>query len=279
MVNVTFYGVRGSTPCGGEATSRYGGNTSCVVVESPGEEPIVCDLGTGLRNYGTTQPTDGTFRGTALVSHTHWDHIQGLPFFPPILAPGAEFDVYGPAQDDGATFGDVYTSFMARPLFPVTIDDLPGSVRFKDANDTSFDVGGAHVTARTVPHCGVTNGYRIDWHGVSVAYLPDHQQPLDGPFRLTPEARQLCEGVDLLIHDAQYTPAEFARKSTWGHCTVEYAMWVAHEAGAQRLALFHHDPSRDDAALDELAICARAWGDKLGIEVIAAREGLTVSFA
>lgn len=277
MVNVTFYGVRGSTPCGGESTRRYGGNTSCVAVESPGHEPIICDLGTGLRNFGTTQPTDGSFKGTALVSHTHWDHIQGLPFFPPILAPGAEFDIYGPAQEDGATFADVFASFMARPLFPVTVDDLPGSVRFKDANDTRFWVGDAHITALQIPHCGVTNGYRIEWQDVTVAYLPDHQQPADGRFQLTPAARELCEGADLLVHDAQYTPTEFARKSSWGHCTVEFALWAARETGVERLALFHHDPSRDDDALDDIARCAESWGDKLGIEVITAREGLTVS--
>jgi len=279
VVNVTFYGVRGSTPCAGEHTRRYGGNTSCVAVEAPGHPPVIFDLGTGLRVLGAHQPKDGSFRGTALVSHTHWDHVQGLPFFPPILAPGAELDIYGPRQEDGSTLAEVFSAFMRDPLFPVGVDQLPGTVRFHTTDDTPFRVGDAIITALPIPHTGVTNGYRVDWDGVSVAYLPDHQQPCDGSFALTDEARRLCEDVDLLIHDAQYTRHEFERKATWGHCTVDYAMWVAHRTGARRLALFHHDPARTDDELDEMSDCTRLWGDKLGIEVFAAIEGLTVSFA
>lgn len=277
MVNVTFYGVRGSTPCAGEGTRRYGGNTACVTIEVPGQPPIICDLGTGLRTFGTTQPTDGTFRGTALVTHTHWDHVQGLPFFPPILAGGAELDVHGPRQEDGSSLRDVFAAFMCRPLFPVTVHDLPGAVRFHDTDDEPFQVGDAVITAAQVPHVGITNGYRIDWKGLSIAYVSDHQQPVDGGLALDPAVRRLCDGVDLLIHDAQYTRAEFAEKSDWGHCTVDYAIWVAHQCRARRLALFHHDPSHGDEVLDEISDCARVWGDKVGIEVITASEGLTIS--
>ncbi len=277
-VNVTFYGVRGSTPTAGEATRRYGGNTSCVAVEAPGQPPIICDLGTGLRAFGCQQPGDGTFRGTALVTHTHWDHVQGLPFFPPILAPGAELDIHGPAPDDGRGLGELFRDFMCPALFPVTVADLPGAVRFHETDGRPFRVGDAVVTALPIPHTGVTNGYRIDWDGVSMAYIPDHQQPRDGSFALTDEVARLCEDVDLLVHDAQYTRAEFERKAHWGHCCVDYALWVAHRTGARRLALFHHDPARSDDDLDEIGDCARVWGDKFGVEVLAATEGLTIAF-
>ena len=126
-----------------------------------------------------------------------------------------------------------------------------------------------------MPHVGDTLGYRVTHDGVSVAYISDHQQPLDGA-RIADGIAELCDGVDLLIHDAQYTPAEFARKSTWGHCTVEYAVWLAGEVGAKRLALYHHDPTHDDDMLDRLAAAASACGEAMGVDVFAAREGLTV---
>ena len=131
--------------------------------------------------------------------------------------------------------------------------------------------------SRLIPHCGPTLGYRVTWDGVTVAYLSDHQQPSDGSHRIAAGALELCDGADLVIHDAQYTPSEFARKSTWGHCTVEYAVRVAHESGAKRLALFHHDPLRDDDALDELARETKELAACLDLEVMVAAEGSTVS--
>jgi phosphoribosyl 1,2-cyclic phosphodiesterase len=279
VLNVTFFGVRGSTPCACESTRRYGGNTACVALQSFDAPPIVLDLGTGLRFFGETQPTDGTFRGSALVSHLHWDHVQGLPFFVPILRAGASLDIYAPPQDDGRSVAEAFDSFMRSPYFPVTITELPGEVRFHELSDERVAVGAAKVWARPIPHIGPTNGYRIEAEGVSVAYLSDHQQPAGGGFAVAESALELADGVDLLIHDAQYTPSEFAKKATWGHCTVEYAMWVAKEAGAKRLALFHHDPVRTDDALDEIVACCRAYADHIGVEVMAASEGLSVALS
>ncbi|QGG95924.1 MBL fold metallo-hydrolase [Actinomarinicola tropica] len=276
MVNVTFYGVRGSTPCPGPSNARFGGNTACVVLERPDMPPIVLDLGTGLRSYGEVLPHDGSFRGAALVTHLHWDHVQGLPFFVPILRDGACMDVYGPRPDDGRTLADAFAGFMRPPYFPVTVEQLPGEIHFHDLTDATVEVCGATVTARSVPHVGVTNGYRIDWGGVSVAYLSDHQQPADDPFSVAAGALELAQGVDLLIHDAQYTADEFAHKCDWGHCTVEYAVNVARRAGAERLMLFHHDPAHDDDTLDCLYAGARRLGGP-DLEVLSAYEGLTVS--
>jgi phosphoribosyl 1,2-cyclic phosphodiesterase len=275
-VTVTFHGVRGSTPCHGDDIARYGGNTSCVSVDVPGADPIVFDMGTGLRYFGATQPRDGSFRGTCLLTHLHWDHTQGVAFFTPMLHSGAELDVFAPVQEDGRTVGEVFADVIRPPLFPIGIDQFPGEFRFHDVGDETFQRGPVTVTSRLVPHVGNTLGYRVEWNGISVAYLSDHQQPYDGSMGASEGALELARGVDLLIHDSQYTPEEFALKSTWGHCTVDYAVWFAHEAGAKKLALFHYDPTRHDDAVDALHACAATAGHALGLEVLAAREGLTV---
>jgi phosphoribosyl 1,2-cyclic phosphodiesterase len=278
VLNVTFHGVRGSTPCCTPAVQRYGGNTACVVLDVPGEDPIVLDMGTGLRPYGATQPLDGSYRGTALVSHLHWDHVQGLPFFPPVLVAGAQFDIYAPLQEDGRSVAEAFDFFMQPPYFPIRVVDLPSDIRLHDCPEGKLRIGQADVVARLIPHIGPTNGYRITWDGITIAYLPDHQQPLDGSHATTEAVLELADGADLLIHDAQYTPSEFAKKSHWGHCTHEFALFVAREAGVRQLALFHHDPGRTDESLDDLVRCFNALSDATGIEVMAAAEGLTVSF-
>lgn len=274
-MQVTFYGVRGSTPCPTEGNRRYGGNTSCVALESAGHDPIVLDLGTGLRLWGETLPQDGSFRGHALVTHVHWDHVQGLPFFIPVLQAGATFDIYGPPPPTG-TLAECFSTFVAPPYFPVSIHDLPGTINFHDVCDTELSIGSAKVKIRDVPHTGHTNGYRVDQDGVSVAYVSDHQMPTDGAMTVADAVLELCEGVDLLIHDAQYTPEEFATKRDWGHCTVDYAVEVAVQAGAKRLALFHHDPSHHDEIVDELLAGARVTAAGRIDEVVAAAEGLTI---
>ena len=262
--------MRGSTPCHGDDVARYGGNTSCVSLDVPGADPIVFDLGTGLRYFGAGQPQDGSFRGTCLLTHLHWDHTQGLPFFTPMLRPGAQFDVFAPVQEDGRTVAQVFAATIHPPLFPISIDQFPGTFRFHDVADHEWRIGPVRVMSRLVPHVGNTLGYRVEWNGVSVAYLSDHQQPYDGSMRASDGALDLARGADLLIHDSQYTPEEFAVKSTWGHCTVDYAVWFAREAGVKRLALFHHDPTRHDDAIDALGACATQAGASFGFDVVAA---------
>ena len=274
MLDVTFYGVRGSTPTPCPDNQRYGGNTSCVTLEVDGQEPIVFDLGTGLRFWGERLGRDGApFRGTALVTHLHWDHVQGLPFFMPINRAGAHLDIVGPPHD-GRSLADSFSLFMRPPYFPVTVDDLLGDVRFLDVENGEVEVGEAKVMVRRVPHVGGTNGYRVTWGGASVAYISDHQQPPGRPDHVDDAVLELCDGVDLLIHDAQYTPDEFAEREHWGHCTVRYAVEVARQAGVKRLALFHHDPAHHDDRVDELLAEAQEWGRELGVPcVFAAFEG------
>jgi ribonuclease BN (tRNA processing enzyme) len=250
------------------------------VLEAPDQPPILFDLGTGLRPYGMT--FEGIFHGAALLSHLHWDHMQGLPFFVPLHREGSTLDIYGPRQEEGP-LGEVFAQMMRPPFFPIRPTDLIGDVRFHDTADDDFPVGLAKVRSRWVRHVGPTLGFRVDWNGTSIAYLPDH-----GPGTVAEhaddfvpaEVLELCDGVDLLIHDAQHTQAEYGPKRHWGHCTVDYALLVARETGARSLALFHHDPVHGDDAMDRIGEDAREMAVCMGVpEVIVARDGLVLQLA
>jgi phosphoribosyl 1,2-cyclic phosphodiesterase len=281
-VRVSFYGVRGSTPCHGPEIARYGGNTSCVVLEADGHLPIVFDLGTGLRTYGLDVAAAGRaggFTGAVLLTHLHWDHVQGLPFFAPLACGDARLEVHGPRQAEGS-LGEVFAGIMRPPYFPVRPDELEGHVAFVELGDDDGALNGATIRSRWIRHVGPTLGFRVELDGVSVAYISDHGPgccPDDPDDHVPRPVLELCDGVDLLIHDAQHTPAEFERKRHWGHCTTGYALHVAREAGARRLALFHHDPLHDDATVDRLLVeTADAAAATSGPEVLAAAEGLVV---
>jgi phosphoribosyl 1,2-cyclic phosphodiesterase len=246
-----------------------------VSIEAPGLDPIILDLGTGLRFFGEAMVGDEPLRALALVTHLHWDHTQGLPFFTPINRVGARLDVHAPKQSSGSV-SEMFDEFMRPPYFPVRVSDLRGDIAFHDTSNTELQWGRAKVTVRDVPHVGETNGYRIEIDGMVIAYISDHQQPVESDEVAGP-VLELCRDADLLIHDAQYEPAEFALKSDWGHCTIGYAVRVAAEAGAKRLVLFHHDPSHTDEDVDRLLGTARALGAEHGVdEVMAAAEGLTI---
>lgn len=285
-VSIGFHGVRGSTPCSGPQYARYGGNTSCVSIESPGHEPIVFDLGTGLRPFGlewlgrrdaaeSEVASAARFSGHALLTHLHWDHVQGLPFFGPLLECGSHLEVYGPRQAEGP-LTEVFRNLMRQPYFPIEPRDLPGEVVFHDVGDDAFAVGDAKVHTRWVRHTGPTLGYRVELHGVRIAYVSDHGPGCsdDDDQFIPDDVLDLCHDVDLLIHDAQHTCGEFAHKRHWGHCTSEYAVHVATEAGARRLVLFHHDPRHDDDELDRILVEARDLAGRSEIATVdAAYEG------
>lgn len=277
-LRVTFYGVRGSCPCSGHQYVRYGGNTSCVSVEVGDEAPIVLDLGTGLRPLGHALEDryglDAPIEVTAFLTHLHWDHIIGLPFCRPMLRLGGHMEVFGPPQD--ADLHEVIDRVVVPPFFPVQVKQLHGSIHFQEIGDDTVAVGSAKVTVRRVPHVGTTLGFRIDADGSSVTYISDHQAPEDRR-SVSDSVLELCDGADLVIHDAQYTDEEFVEKATWGHSTIDYAVHVAAEAGARQLVLYHHDPLHSDDDMDRIvdqALSHERAGRLDG--VVGAAEGLAL---
>jgi len=277
-VTVRFHGVRGSTACHGQSTQRYGGNTSCVSVDIGSDSPIIFDLGTGLRYLSCSEDDSAApkpFVGACLLTHLHWDHLQGLPFFKSLLHSDTVIDIYGPRQLDGESLCDAFITKICPPTFPICINEFAATINFHEIGDDDFVIGETKVMSRFVPHTGPTLGFRVTANNTTVTYLSDHQQP-DGDFALTTGARQLCQNTDLLIHDSQFTPAEFATKSNWGHSTLEFAMWVAETTSAKRLALFHHDPSRSDDALDVIAGRLAGIAKNRGFQVFAAADEMSV---
>lgn len=260
--------MRGSTPCHGPDTVRYGGNTSCVSVTAPGSPPILLDLGTGLRYFRA--PAGVPFRAVALVTHLHWDHVQGIPFYAPLLEKGSELDVFAPVQEDGRTVKQAIDSIICPPQFPVDLGLFQGTFRFHDTADCDFAVGDVRVVSRLVPHIGPTLGFRLEHGGKSVVYIPDHQQAYDGSHTVPDSVRELADGADVLIHDSQYTPGEFERKFFFGHCTQDFAVTVARECNVRSLVMFHHDPVRTDHELDSVP------SEIDGVTVIPAREGMVL---
>lgn len=268
-------GARGSTPAPGAEFVRYGGNTSCVAVARDGEAPtLVLDAGTGLRRLAATM-NGGPFRGTILIGHLHWDHTHGLPFFTAGDREDAQVRVLIPAQGDTE---EVLARVMSPPHFPIRPSELNGTWTFEGIEQGEHEVEGFRVTAVEVPHkMSRTFGFRINDGRVTVAYLSDHHPVAlgpgpDGHGEYHPAACRLAEGVDLLIHDAQYTAEEFADRAHFGHTTVDYAVGLGERCGAKRVLLFHHDPPRTDEQLD--TIVASFAGRSVAVD--AAAEGAVI---
>jgi CheY-like chemotaxis protein/phosphoribosyl 1,2-cyclic phosphodiesterase len=291
-MRLRFWGTRGSLAKPGPSTVRYGGNTSCVEVRTADGALIVLDCGTGAHGLGQAlqAPSAGPICGHLLITHTHWDHIQGFPFFAPLFVPGNTWDIYAPGGL-GQRLEETLAGQMDYTYLPVTLDQLGATVRYHDLSEGVFTLAGVRVTARYLNHPALTLGYRLELGGVTLVYATDHEPHsrhlphapnLSGAPSTSPPVHQedqghiaFLTGADLVIHDAQYTGAEYAQKLGWGHSPVEYAVDVALAAAAKRLALFHHDPLRDDASLDRLVQACRqrvaACGSRL--EVFAAAEG------
>lgn len=281
-----FWGVRGSIPTPGRATVRYGGNTACVEVRVGGEM-LALDAGTGIRLLGQALTAEFQRRPlslTLLLTHTHWDHIQGLPFFAPLYQPRNRIHILG---CEGARQGlaTILGNQMENPYFPVGLDELPSNVRIEELRELSFQVGAVRVEACYANHPGVCVGYRLFAGDRSLAFFPDNEPRAAGRAGSRGGAdRKLTEflrGVDVLIMDAQYDCHEYRRHRGWGHGCVDDVVALALAAGAKRLFLFHHDPNHDDAKLAELTRHARrlvaARGGTLRVE--AAREGFTMQWA
>ena len=270
-MRVLQLGVRGSTPAPGAEFVRYGGHTSCVAVLADGEDRprLVLDAGTGLRSV-TALMDGGPFRGAIMVSHMHWDHVQGIPFFVAGDRPDSVVALYMPAQN-GLTGRDLLAAMMQPPQFPITPEGLQGQWSFTALETGWHDIEGFRVRAEEVRHKGGrTFGYRVEDDSGSLAYLPDHVVS-EG---VATAVRELIGGVDLLLHDAQFVVAERALADAYGHSTIGDAVDLAIECGVGSLTLFHHGPARTDDALDEIAQAATVISSSMSVNV--ARQGVEI---
>jgi CheY-like chemotaxis protein len=250
---------------------------------------VVLDCGTGARELGRALKDEGAspVHGHLLIGHTHWDHIQGFPFFDPLSGAGNEWEVYAPGAPD-RTFRSAIAKQMEYDFSPINLDGLHADIRFHDLNEGTLDLGSVRVSTQYLNHPTLTLAYRLEADGATLVYATDHEPLSLHPIGATPGTEPIhhedrrhirfLEGADLLIHDSQYTLDEFPRRAGWGHTPVERAVDYAMLARAKRLALFHHDPDRHDDEVDELLDMARglAADGGAGPEVLAAAEGAVI---
>lgn len=303
-MKIRFWGVRGSTPSPGAITQKYGGNTACIElrVGSTGRL-IIIDAGSGIRTLGNVlmanESANGPIKTDIFLSHTHWDHIMGYPFFTPIYVPTTEVKIYGPVTFEDDPLEDVVGGQMKYRYFPINVGELSSNIEYIRLKEDPFiDLGeGLHLSTKLLNHPITSLGYRFEYNGKVVCtcydtepfrnlFVTDTEDPsydevmaLEGE-EVSAEQNMVVEqffaGADLLIHDAQYTEEEYTNRVNWGHTSMEYAIAAANRAGVKKLALFHHDPDRTDEQLDELAKTYCEPGRYGDTEVCFAREGMVV---
>jgi phosphoribosyl 1,2-cyclic phosphodiesterase len=271
-MKIKFYGTRGSIPVSGAEYTEFGGNTSCTRISFANGRVGIIDAGTGIRNLGRDLQSEDLEQDKVFIilSHTHWDHIQGFPFFAPVYNPRQKFTVVFPGRREGVTsLRDIFATQMREEFFPVPLDGLAAEIDFWEPGVTSHtSVYGIKVDIIKHRHPGGAYSYRIEESGKALVYCTDieHGETLDQAIV------ELARDADLLIHDAQYTPEELPGKKGWGHSSWEQAVEVAEKAGVKRLALFHHDPDHNDSFLQSVEeACQARFADcflaKEGIEV------------
>jgi phosphoribosyl 1,2-cyclic phosphodiesterase len=275
-VKVTFWGTRGSIATAGPEAIGFGGDTSCVAIA--GDDPehvVILDAGTGIRRLGDAL-TGRVRRIDLLLSHLHLDHIVGLGFFAPLFWADASVTIWAPAA--ATTLLDRLGRYLSPPLFPVRLRDLSCELELRDASLEPVIRGAFSITAAPVIHPDTAVGYRIEAEGHVIAYLPDHEPALSPSFPSEPDwtsGAAIAKDADMLIHDAQYTPDEYAERVGWGHSSMLDAVAFAELTGARRLLLFHHDPWHDDGQVEQLVRDARQASR--GVTVTAARQGETLT--
>ena len=270
-LRIKFWGVRGSIACASSEHVRYGGNTSCIEVHA-GENQFVMDAGTGIRQLGQAWMRDGVRDVHLLLTHTHWDHINGFPFFGPAYDPSRTVRIRaGHLLKAGNTIRNVLAAQMDSPMFPVPLEAMRSKISFEDFNaGDSFDLFPAvKIVTRPLNHPNGATGYRIE-HGGSVAvYITDTEHV---PGKDDANVLALMAGADVVIYDCTYTEAEFPNRIGWGHSTWNEAMRLCRMAGAKKLAIFHHDPDHNDDFMDRLGEeAARAWSG-----AFVSREGMEI---
>ena len=281
--HVRFWGTRGSIPTPGPHTARYGGNTACVSVSGSDGRLVILDAGSGLRPLGHELMVrrNGAIEADILLSHTHWDHIQGLPFFKPLSASGNRFCIVGAAQE-GVALEEILRRQMDPMVFPVPLRALAAAIQVQEISEGEIALSGFTARAFRLRHPGTTLGFRLAPAdgGRDFAYVTDNELGDGARYPVGPDWRsrliQFLSGADTLIHDAMYAEQIAPARCGWGHSTPRQAVALAVEAGCRRLILFHHEPEHDDEALDRLLDDTRAFAARAspGLEVEAASEGM-----
>jgi phosphoribosyl 1,2-cyclic phosphodiesterase len=277
-MQLKIWGCRGSVPTPGPATVRCGGNTSCVEVSLDGETVLVLDAGTGIRDLGFELMERGARRVHLLLTHLHLDHVEGLRFFAPMWDERVTLDIWGPPSPVLSLQERIARSFSP-PLFPIDLREVPARVTFRDVPRRRWRVGGVSLRARLVMHPGPTVGFRLEARGASVAYMPDHEPAFTGIADRPKDwisGSSIADGVDLLLHDAQYFEEEYAERVGWGHSSVADTVAFARAVGARSLMLFHHEPRHADDSLERLEDRARALFGRNGDQPTLSREGMVV---
>ncbi len=290
-MKIRFWGTRGSIATPGPGTTYFGGNTSCVELTTASGELLIFDCGTGAHRLAVALMNQKAkvINANILLGHTHWDHIQGFPFFSPAFIKGNTLAIYGPEGSRG-TLQDVLAGQMEYTYFPIELGQLPAAITYHELTEGIHEIADVRVATQFLHHPAMTLGYRVEADGVAVVYSVDHEPFSDSLWRAGAEPGHIdsilhdgdrqhakfMAGADLLIHDAQYTPEEYGPKKTWGHSTFDYVVRIASAAGVKRVALTHHDPGHDDVFVAEIERRARALADELGtgMDVFCAYEGL-----
>jgi phosphoribosyl 1,2-cyclic phosphodiesterase len=279
-VRLKIWGCRGSLATPGPETVRYGGNTSCIEVMLADDDAIlVLDAGTGIRQLGDELERRDVRKIHLCLTHLHLDHLEGLRFFAPLWNPDVSVEIWGPPSPLHS-LRDRIARYFSPPLFPVDLRDVPAAMSFHDVPKESWSIDGARLTADLVVHPGPTIGYRLETSQGSVAYIPDHEPALAGAIGSNStdwiSGSSLAQGVDALLHDAQYFEDEYADRVGWGHSSVADAVAFTRAVGAHRLVLFHHEPSHTDDELERLEARARGLADEDHPPPQLAHEGMVV---
>jgi phosphoribosyl 1,2-cyclic phosphodiesterase len=285
-MKVRFLGVRGSTPTPGISTVRYGGNTVCLELRLADGTVLILDAGTGLRELGNMLMSEGQLERTPtlhmLLTHLHWDHIMGIPFFKPIWHKDTRLQIYPLANEVQQAAGRTRALFDGIH-FPVRAADVPATIEFIETEPSPWRIGSATIRRIALNHPGGAQGFRIDDDGgASIAYLTDNELAPPGTAATSlDELAKFSEGCSLVIHDAQYVEADMPSKRGWGHSTIDNVLRLGQKAQTPHLVLFHHDPERDDDAIDGLVVRASEWlsENSPSTLVTAAREGVVLDIA
>ena len=268
---VKFWGVRGSIACPSPEHVVYGGNTSCLEIFA-GEERIILDAGTGVRGLGQELLRDGVKRGTMLLTHSHWDHINGFPFFAPAFMGNSEYGIYAGHLYNAGGIENVLASQMANPTFPVPLEALQAQLQFVDFKaGADWNLNGeTKIVTAALNHPNGATGYRIEHGGKAICYVTDTEHTIGKPDQTV---LKLIEGADIVIYDCTYTDAEFPAKVGWGHSTWQEGVRLCKAANVKQLAIFHHDPDHNDDFMRQLEQDAR----KMWSGTLVAREQMIVT--